>query len=358
MKTKLMFVLLAFACISFAQSRKANRTNTQIIGFILDFQEKHIIEVAEAMPAEKYDFAPTAGNFKGVRTFAEQLKHIAADNYLLGAGILGENPPGDVNDDERGSSSVKTKPQIVAYVKDSFAYMLRAANAIDDAKTPIPTPHISPWPAGTATRLGVAIEDCVHTWDHLGQLVEYLRMNGIVPPGSSGSNAQTAPAQTGTTISQALDFWISNTEHDVVVTADAMPEDKYSFVPTGGEFEGVRTFAEQVKHLAANNYRMAARIMGQAVPPDLENETGPDDVRTKLQIMEYVKGSFVALHQAVAGINGENALSPVLPARAGTNRQNTRVQFAVDAVAHSWNHYGEMVEYLRMNGIVPPLSRR
>jgi hypothetical protein len=113
------------------------------------------------------------------------LKHIAADNYLLGAGIFGENPPGGItDDDERGSASVKTKPQIIAYLKGSFAYMHRAAAAIDDAKNPIPTPHISPWPDGTATRLGVVIEDCLHTWDHYGQLVEYLRMNGIVPPAS------------------------------------------------------------------------------------------------------------------------------------------------------------------------------
>jgi hypothetical protein len=62
--------------------------------------------------------------------------------------------------------------------------MHRAAAAIDDANSPIPTPKISPWPEGTATRLGVAIEDCVHTWDHYGQLVEYLRMNGVVPPAS------------------------------------------------------------------------------------------------------------------------------------------------------------------------------
>lgn len=186
MKTALLFVVLAFACGSFAQAPTPDvkRTNSQIIGFILDLQEKTVIGVAEAMPEEKYDFAPIAGEFKGVRTFADQLKHIAADNYLLGAGILGENAPGDVSDDERGSAVVRTKPQIVAYLRDSFAYMHRAAAAIDDANAPIPTPHISPWPAGTATRLGVAIEDCVHTWDHYGQLVEYLRMNGIVPPDS------------------------------------------------------------------------------------------------------------------------------------------------------------------------------
>jgi hypothetical protein len=132
------------------------------------------------MPAEKYDFAPTTGEFKGVRTFGEQLKHIAADNYLLGAGILGENPPDDVNDDELGPASVRSKPQIIAFLKGSYAYMHRATASIDDAKSPIPTPHISPWPKGTATRLGVAIEDCVHTWEHYGQLVEYLRMNGII----------------------------------------------------------------------------------------------------------------------------------------------------------------------------------
>ncbi len=185
MKTKLLvIILLTGVCFAQNVKTKPNRSNTQILNFILDFQEKRIIEVAEAMPTDKYDFVPSAGEFKGVRTFAEQLKHIAADNYLLGAGILGEEPPGDVNDDERGSASVETKLQIIAYLKGSFAYMHRAAAAIDDAKSPIPTPPISPWPEGTATRLGVAIEDCVHTWDHYGQLVEYLRMNRIVPPAS------------------------------------------------------------------------------------------------------------------------------------------------------------------------------
>jgi hypothetical protein len=185
MKAKLLlFLLLTGTCHAQPSSSRPNRTNTEIVNFILSFQEKRILEVAEAMPAEKYDFAPTSGEFRGVRTFGEQLKHIAADNYLLGAGILGENPPDAVNDDERGPASVRSKPQIIAFLKGSYVYMHRATAAIDDAKSPIPTPHISPWPNGTATRLGVAIEDCVHTWDHYGQLVEYLRMNGIIPPAS------------------------------------------------------------------------------------------------------------------------------------------------------------------------------
>jgi len=183
---KWMFVSLAFliSAVTQAQETTAHRTNTQIIDYILGLQEKTVLEMAEVMPEQKYSFAPTQGEFRGVRTFGEQLKHIAADNYLLGAGILEEKPPADTGVGERGSAAVRSKAEIMTYLKASFAYMHHAAAAIDDAKRPIPTPEISPWPAGTATRLGVAIEDCVHSWDHYGQLVEYLRLNGIVPPAS------------------------------------------------------------------------------------------------------------------------------------------------------------------------------
>ena len=154
MKTKNLIVvcLFAFAGGCFAQTSnvEAHRTNTQIIDFILDFQAKRVVDIAEAMPEDKYSFAPSGGEFSGVRTFAEQLKHMAADNYLLGACILGEKPPRDVGTNERGASSVQTKAEIVAYLKDSFTYMHRTAAAIDDAKNPIPTPDISPWPDGTA----------------------------------------------------------------------------------------------------------------------------------------------------------------------------------------------------------------
>jgi uncharacterized damage-inducible protein DinB len=158
------------------------------------------------------------------------------------------------------------------------------------------------------------------------------------------------------TISQALDFWITATENKVVPAANAMPGEKYSFAPTIGEFTGVRTFAQQIKHLAANNYRMAAYILKQTPAPDQEAETGPDTVQSKAQIMDYVKGSFASLHQAMAAINEGNMLEPM--AAFPSPRQKTRLQLAVDAVAHSNDHYGQMVEYLRMNGIVPPASRR
>ncbi len=165
--------------------------------------------------------------------------------------------------------------------------------------------------------------------------------------------SHVALAQTRLTVTQALDFWIANTEKEVSA-ADAMPEEKYSFAPTAGEFTGARTFAQQVKHLAANNYRMAAYILTQTPTPDQESETGPDAVRSKVQIMDYVKGSFAALHRAVAVVNEGNMVEPLTV----PPRQNTRLQLAVDAVTHSYDHYGQMVEYLRMNGIVPPASRK
>jgi hypothetical protein len=103
---------------------------------------------------------------------------------------------------------------------------------------------------------------------------------------------------------------------------------------------------------------MAARMLGRTPTADQEAETGPADARTKAEILDYAKGSFTALHRAAATVTQENAFAPVLPERMGTAKQNTRVQFAMDAVAHSYDHYGQIVEYLRMNGIVPPASRK
>src|SRR5205814_3933255 len=98
------------------------------------------------------------------------------------------------------------------------------------------------------------------------------------------------------------------------------------------------------KHLAANNYRMAARMIGQEPTPDQEAETGPESVRSKAEIVEYLRSSFAALHRSVGAVTAENELTPVWKNRVGTSRQNTPIQFAVDAVAHSYDHYGQMVE--------------
>jgi uncharacterized damage-inducible protein DinB len=173
---------------------------------------------------------------------------------------------------------------------------------------------------------------------------------------SSAAHAQAGKPLQQRSIAETLDSWITTTEQHVVPAANAMPEDRYAFAPdqTRGKFTGARTFAQQLKHLAANNYGMAALILGQKRTAEMANETGPDSVRTKAEIMEYVKGSFAALHEAVATIDEKNVVQPTA---SPSQWQKTRLSFAVDAVTHSFDHYGQLVEYLRMNGIVPPKSR-
>jgi len=169
--------------------------------------------------------------------------------------------------------------------------------------------------------------------------------------------AQLAKPAAPLTTSQVIDAWVTNTETHLVGVADAMPEDKYSFAPSNGQFKNVRTFAEQLKHLAANNYRQAAVILGEQPTADQISETGPDSVRSKSEVMDYLKGSFASLHKAVATINEKNQVEPIPGTGASGTWQRARLGLAIDAVAHSFDHYGQLVEYLRMSGIVPPDSR-
>ena len=96
---------------------------------------------------------------------------------------------------------------------------------------------------------------------------------------------------------------------------------------------------QQLKHLAANNYRMAALIPAEKPTADMDNETGPDSARTKAEIMEYLIGSFAALHKAVATIDEQNLVQPTT---SPSQWQKTRLSFAVDAVAHCFDHYGQL----------------
>src|SRR5215831_3171204 len=164
--------------------------------------------------------------------------------------------------------------------------------------------------------------------------------------------AQVAKPAEPRTVSQVIDFWVTNSEQLIVPAADAMPEAKFSFAPSNGEFSGVRTFAEQIKHLAAANYQLAAATLGETPPAGTDHEAAPDSVKTKAQVMDYLRGSFTSLHRAAAALNESNMNDPI-PSKG--NR--TRLLMLIDAVVHASNHYGQIVEYLRMNNIVPPASR-
>lgn len=149
----------------------------------LEAVKKQIASAAEAMPADKYGFAPTDGEFKGVRTFGQQVKHLSATNHILAAAALGEDPPADAGD-EMGPESVRTKAEILDYLDGSFAHLGKAVAAIGENSETVRTSPISPLPATVATRLALTIEALIHAFDHYGQMVEYLRMNGVVPPAS------------------------------------------------------------------------------------------------------------------------------------------------------------------------------
>jgi hypothetical protein len=157
------------------------------------------------------------------------------------------------------------------------------------------------------------------------------------------------------TVTQVLDATVSNLEHEFVPAAEAMPEDKFGFAPSGGEFKGVRTYAQQIKHVAAVNYMFGAAILEEKPPVDTGDESGPAAITSKADIIKFLKESFAYVHKAIATINEKNLVVTVKsPFGEGSV---TRLGLATSVSWHGFDHYGQMVEYLRMNGIVPPASR-
>ena len=157
------------------------------------------------------------------------------------------------------------------------------------------------------------------------------------------------------TVAQVLDHSVINVEHEFVSAADAMPEDKFGFAPSGGEFKGVRTYGEQVKHVAAVNYIFGAAILSEKVPVDVGDESGPAVDEEQGRDHQLFKGFVCLRSQSHQTINEKNLVQPVKsPFGEGSV---TRLGLATSVGAHCFDHYGQMVVYLRMNGIVPPASR-
>jgi uncharacterized damage-inducible protein DinB len=165
--------------------------------------------------------------------------------------------------------------------------------------------------------------------------------------------AQGTPALT---IVSTVDREISAVEKQIVDAAEAMPEDKFNFSPEGlnipgAGYKGVRTFGSQVKHVAASNYAIWWRLTGEKFPDNFMGGDGPESVKTKAEILKFLKDSFALGHKAAATLTTQNMLTNP------EGSKSTRLRLAVFAVEHAYDHYGQMVEYLRMNGIVPPASR-
>jgi uncharacterized damage-inducible protein DinB len=163
------------------------------------------------------------------------------------------------------------------------------------------------------------------------------------------------PKEEKRNVTEVLDHAVSNLESEFIPAADAMPEDKFGFAPTNGEFKGVRTFAQQIKHVAAVNYELGGAILEQKPPADINDEAGPNSITSKDDVLKYLKDSFAYVHKAIATINESN-LTATVRSPFGEGKV-TRLSLASSVVWHGYDHYGQMAVYLRMNGIVPPASR-
>jgi hypothetical protein len=172
---------------------------------------------------------------------------------------------------------------------------------------------------------------------------------------TAGAVAQAKPKDEHRTVTMILDHTVSSIEQEFVPAAEAMPEEKYGFAPTTGEFKGVRTFAQQIKHVAAVNFEVAAAILEEKSPADIGDEAGPASMTSKADIVKYLKDSFAYAHKAIASINEKNQVETVKSPFG--EYKVSRLGLAIEIPAHGYDHYGQMVEYLRLNGIVPPASR-
>lgn len=154
-------------------------TPAQTYGKLLSGIEQEFVSAAEAMPEDKFDFAPpaTLGEFKGVRSFGAQVKHVAESNYYFFGGP--NSTEADVKAKGEVIEKLTSKADIIKALKDSLAQAHAYVDGI--------TPENSFVMTANGTRGGMAAFGIAHMMDHYGQMVVYLRMNGIVPPASRGS---------------------------------------------------------------------------------------------------------------------------------------------------------------------------
>lgn len=169
---------------------------------------------------------------------------------------------------------------------------------------------------------------------------------------ASALHAADAPGSTS--LAQQADKQITSVEKEVVSLAEAMPADKYDFAPHDGAFQGVRTFGLQMRHIALVNDEIAAALLGEKGPDAGKNENGPDRLKSKAEIVKFLKDSFAYLHKAMIAQEGKSFTEAINSPFGGKSPRG----YLVNAPAwHCFDHYGQSVVYARMNGVIPPASR-
>jgi uncharacterized damage-inducible protein DinB len=173
-------------------------------------------------------------------------------------------------------------------------------------------------------------------------------------PQNSATKDAAQPDDIPKSIAESISGTLQFAQGNFLGVAEAMPEDKYSYIPTGGNFEGVRSFGEQVKHVACAQFAFFNEFEGKKPPDDCE-KGGHDPAKTKAELIRYLKDSFDYSNRVLATLTANNALDRVEWRYAGPN---TKMGISVIAVWHITDHYGQLVAYLRLNGIVPPFTQK
>jgi hypothetical protein len=187
-----------------------------------------------------------------------------------------------------------------------------------------------------------------------------MSSEGQQKPGAPPANPPQAQhsQQPAPSIASVVDREVSMYEKLMVEAAESMPEEKFDFTPAslkipGSAYQDVRTFAQLLKHTATVNYTLWTALTGEKMPENIKGVNGPDELKTKAQILPFLKDSFALGHRAAQSLTSSNVIE-LVPFR---NSTAPRLFLATFAVIHCGDEYGQMIEYLRMNGIVPPASR-
>ena len=166
----------------------------------------------------------------------------------------------------------------------------------------------------------------------------------------------TAIAAGPSPLAKVYDGQLASAEHEIVPLAEAMPDNKYEFAPTSGAFTGVRTYRQQVTHIATIIYMLSAASRQEKMPVEVGTlENGPASITNKAQAVQFLKDAFAYGHQAMLALTPENQMGMVKsPFGPG---EMARASLVATMLSHNLDHYGQMVVYARMNGVIPPASQ-
>lgn len=162
----------------------------------------------------------------------------------------------------------------------------------------------------------------------------------------------TASMQASPDVRQVFDQQLTDVEHEVMGVLETMPTDKFGFVPKDGAFSTTRTFGAQARHIGFCLNEVAVALLGEPMLPHPDQE-GPRNVKSKEEVVRYLKEAFAHAHRALGTLTNGNLLEQIAdPYVEGWH--TTRLNAAVIFLSHTWDHYGQMVEYLRINNLRPP----